>query len=323
MTSSTRLPLTATSHRVVELASLAPSVHNTQPWRWRARHNVLELYADTSRQLRAADPQGRNMVISCGAALHQAVVAAEALCLRPEVLRLPEGEPPGPLARILLHPAEAMTVDEDALRQLRARRTDRRRFTNWPVPAERLVEIARAAQPYGVRGVVLDDVSDRFKVSLLVSRAASVQSRDAAIRREQESWLNRADEGIPTDVLPPISSAGDLVTRFPDGFLEDGERDLGGTDTLMVLTTAQDGAGAWLAAGEGMTAVWLAAMSAGLSVVPLSQPLEVEETRRSLQHDVLGSLAVPQVLLRVGWQPISRSELPRTPRRPVDDVLAD
>jgi hypothetical protein len=65
----------------------------------------------------------------------------------------------------------------------------------------------------------------------------------------------------------------------------------------------------------------LAATREGLSVVPLSQVVEVDATRSELRRGVLGGLAHPLLLLRLGWQPIGRSELPRTGRRPLDDVL--
>jgi hypothetical protein len=327
MSAVTAPALTATLRRVLELATLAPSVHNTQPWWWRVRHNVLELHADPDRQLHVADPHGRNMVISCGAALHQAEVAAGALGLQTEVARLPEGAPPGPLARITVHRTRSTATDEDRIRLLEERRTDRRRFTSWPVAPTRLENLAGASAPYGVRAVPLYDVSARYRVGLLVSRAQAVQSRDPRVRAELDAWVDGPrtgqPDGEPLDVLPPERSSGDLPTRFPGGILDDGDRDLGGSDALMVLTTPHDDPGAWLAAGEAMAAVWLAAADSGLSVVPLSQPLEVPETRVALQLDVLETLAVPQLLLRIGWQPISRSTLPRSPRRPLDDVLRD
>jgi hypothetical protein len=67
----------------------------------------------------------------------------------------------------------------------------------------------------------------------------------------------------------------------------------------------------------------LQATSENLSVTPLSQAVEVEETRRTLQNVVLGSLAFPQIVLRVGWLPLVRDELPPTPRRPLDEVLTE
>ena len=87
---------------VVELACLAPSIHNTQPWTWRVRRGLLELHADHSRRLSAADPTGRSLVISCGAALHHAQVAARALGWRAEVDRLPEGPTAALLATLRL-----------------------------------------------------------------------------------------------------------------------------------------------------------------------------------------------------------------------------
>ena len=79
-----------TARELVSLAIRAPSVHNTQPWAWRIGPDSIELYADESRRLGAADPTGRNLVISCGAALHHLRVAARASGLLPVVARLPD-----------------------------------------------------------------------------------------------------------------------------------------------------------------------------------------------------------------------------------------
>ena len=88
----------------------------------------------------------------------------------------------------------------------------------------------------------------------------------------------------------------------------------------MIATDADDPQ-AWLRAGEALGQLWLHAMNDGLSVVPLSQVVEVDETRSALHHEVLGGLLHPQLLVRIGWQEIARSTLPRTPRRPLDEVL--
>ena len=94
-----------------------------------------------------------------------------------------------------------------------------------------------------------------------------------------------------------------------------------GSDGLIALCADTDSREAWLRAGEGLSALWLRAVRTGLSVVPLSQVLEVDETRAALRYDVFGGLAVPMLLVRVGWQAISRSQLVPTPRRPLDSVL--
>ena len=96
--------VSAPPSRVVELACLAPSVQNTQPWRWEIAHQSIELYSDEHRRLPVTDPEGRSLVISCGAALHHAQVAARALGWAPSVTRLPDGPDGDLLARVVLEP---------------------------------------------------------------------------------------------------------------------------------------------------------------------------------------------------------------------------
>ena len=68
---------------LIRLAARAPSLHNTQPWRFKVSQDALELYADPKRQLRV-DPDGREMLISCGAALYglRSRSARSAVCRR-------------------------------------------------------------------------------------------------------------------------------------------------------------------------------------------------------------------------------------------------
>ncbi|MBS2937864.1 nitroreductase family protein [Nocardioides sp. J2M5] len=310
--------------QVVGAACLAPSVHNTQPWRWRTSGRGLELHADRRRQLEVADPLGRNLVISCGAALHHATVAAAALGWVPTVERLPDPRRADLLARITLEAGPPPPHGAETLDLLARRSTDRRRFTSWPVPEERLERLAAVANEQGARAVALTEVSERFRAERLVLLAAQLQRSRPTARAEQEEWLDRGPvDGIPREALPePSHRAGAYAQRFDTAPLHAVPGpDLESSDGLVVLFDGQDDPAAWLRAGEGLSALWLAATADGLSVVPLSQLVEVPETRRAFQHDVLGGLAHPLVLVRVGWQAIGRDDLVRTPRRPLDDVL--
>ena len=142
-----------------------------------------------------------------------------------------------------------------------------------------------------------------------------------ALRAEVAAWLDRGRrDGLVSQLLP---AEEDRHSRFPGGALEDSDRDVDGTDGLIVLADPSDDVGAWLRTGEGLSALWLEATRSGLSVVPLGQVVEVDETRAALRHEVLGSGAFPQLLVRLGWQPISRSDLPHTPRRTLAEVLGE
>ena len=90
---------------MVELACRAPSVHNTQPWRWRARESTVDLFADYTRQLVYADPTRRDLMISCGAALHHLQVAAAGLGWAARVTRFPDPSEERHVATIALEPS--------------------------------------------------------------------------------------------------------------------------------------------------------------------------------------------------------------------------
>ena len=309
---------------LVELACRAPSVHNTQPWAWRTTERGLDLHSDPSRALGASDPQGRNLVISCGTALHHAQVVAGALGWEATVTRFPDGPGSTRLASIELAPAQVDDHAGDVLLSVRERCTDRRRFTSWPVPDELLRECARTAGAWGVTAVPLVDVTDRFRVDRLVERARDHQARDGRVTSEQRAWVDHGPvDGIPSTVLPADDPSTSIApsNRFGTGLLDDPTPELESSDGVVLLCGYADGPEDWLRTGEALSALWLRATLDGLSVVPLSQVIEVEETRSALQHEVLGGLAVPHLLVRLGWQALSRSQLTRTGRRPLDDVL--
>ena len=312
--------------QVIALSCRAPSVHNSQPWLWRTVDGTtVELYADRTRQLPVADPEGRNLVMSCGAALQHTHEAAKALGLT-TIIELPESpSPPGLLARIEFVAGRPPADAPERLLTLEKRCTDRRRFTSWPVPDARLTKLAEAATGWGAYAIPVTDVSARFRTELLMERAMTLQVSDQRFADEQASWVERSQlDGIPAvSATPPL--AGRLPER-PNRFRVappggDSTRAVESSDGLIAICTAHDDQVSWLRAGQTLSALWLQATRAGLSIVPLSQVIEVPETRQALHHDVFADMARPQLLLRVGWQEIARTTLPRTPRRPLDDVL--
>lgn len=313
--------------RIVDQARRAPSIHNTQPWAWRIDGSALELWADRSRALSATDPLGRNLVISCGGALHHAVVAAQALGRSSYVEHLPDPGRPDLLARIAFERTPRQEGDELFLEAIRERRTDRRRFTSWPVPDERLADLAQAGRAWGAETLPVTDAALRFRVEMLVEEALREQLRDERVVAEEHLWLDRGrSEGIPRTVVPPLTGAtGERRSRFATQVVEEPpNRRLGETtDGLLVVCTAGDDAVSWLHAGEALSALWLRATLTGLSLVPMSQGVEVPATRRALDELVLGGNGHVQVMARIGWQEISRRSLPRTPRRSLPDVLGE
>jgi len=311
--------------RIVDHARRAPSVHNTQPWRWQAAGSTLELWADRERALPVSDPLGRNLVISCGAALHHTVVAAQALGADAAVEQLPDGPDSDLMARLVLGPGKPTDEALDRLEQLRRRRTDRRRFTSWPVPEDNLHHLAETGATWGATVLAVTDRGLRLQIEDLLEDARRRQQADPRIAEETETWIDHGrEDGVPTQVLPQFQGArGERPSRFGSGLTPGtAEPVIRGTDGVLVLSTVDDGALSWLHVGASLSALWLQAAGNGLSIVPLSQLVEVAHTRIALQQLLEPPARVPQILVRVGWQEIGRDELPRTPRRMLDDVLS-
>lgn len=306
-----------TVQAAVALAARAPSVHNTQPWRWRITSRSVHLYADRKRWLQATDPDGRDLVMSCGAVLHHLRVALAAAGVRATVHRLPNPAEPDHLAALELSPGSAADADYALVAALERRHTDRRPFTDWPVPDAVVGELVAIAAE---QGVVLRPVAaeaGRARLMGAIAEAERIQREDAGYRTELALWSGRraGPDGVPA-VATEGAAAG--VRRFdgtPDGGAADGA-------TLLVIGTASDDVLSWLRAGEATSAVLLKATTAGLASSPLSQPLEVGSTRAVLRDDVLGGTVSPQMVLRVGWPSGAAGGTPRTPRRPVEETIA-
>lgn len=309
---------------VVRLACRAPSVHNTQPWHWWAYGSTIELRADRSRQLQVSDPAGRNLVISCGAALHHALVAAAGLGWDVSVEQVPDPTDPDLLAVVKLrHHRRPTPAELDLVEALESRRTDRRRFTSWPVPEGHLARLAEHASGRRARVLPLTGAAARATVERLIEEAIDAQSADPAFAEEQRSWTTgTGPTGIPRSSLPPQDHRAERRDRFERrtaGTPVDGR--VATSDQVMAICTARDDAGSWLEVGGTLSAIWLHAQQMGLSLVPLSQVIEVEGTRLALRRHVFFDMAEPQLLARVGWLEVSRSPLPPTPRLPLADVL--
>ncbi len=131
---SANYPDSETIRAVLTLATRAPSVHNSQPWRWRVGPDRLHLYADPSRHLPSTDPNRRAMVVSCGTTLHHCTVALAAMGWHTRVARLPDPADIDHLAAIAMIRQPPGELDVLLAAAIDRRRTDRRNFSSRPVP---------------------------------------------------------------------------------------------------------------------------------------------------------------------------------------------
>ncbi|GAA2574973.1 NAD(P)H nitroreductase [Dactylosporangium fulvum] len=306
--------------RAADAARLAPSIHNTQPWRWVVHADRLELFAVPDRQLREQDPDGRLMRLSCGAALHHARVALAAEGWLHDVER-PAGEPLA-VIRVERHePADPRAMQRFQL--LHVRHTDRRTVSDEPVPQGVRQALVDAARQGGARLHVLhrDEV---LQLAVMIEHAGAAQQGDERMSTETAQWVGGdrpAGTGLPDAVIPaelPLTTVA--------------ERDFGVSATLAagaghdtaasyaVLYGDGDEALDWLRAGEALSAVWLAATEHGATVLPLSSPVELVFTRQALRR-MLSDTGYPYLVLRLGIADADHAGPPHTPRLPAEQVI--
>jgi nitroreductase len=312
---------------LVRYAVLAPSSHNTQPWRFETREDALELYADRSRGLRVVDPEQRELVISCGAALYYLRLALKHFGYRPIVQVFPAGERSDFLALVRIGPEAAPTPwEKEMFRAIPTRRTNRKPFKALDVPIALIEDLSDLASAEGAWLNLVRGEFGRDAVMNLVTAGNRVQYANPAFRRELASWMRphdtKAGDGIPGYGLGMgdlTARVGPLVLRHFNlgrGQASKDRRLVDGSPILAVLGTRDDEPPDWLAAGQGLAAILLLARANGVWASFLNQPVEVPQLRRKLT-DLLGTDGFPQLLLRMGYG----EEVHPTPRRSLEEVL--
>ncbi|MFC4114242.1 Acg family FMN-binding oxidoreductase [Nonomuraea zeae] len=302
--------------RLLVAAGQAPSVLNTQPWRFHVvRRECVELFADPDRRLRISDPRGRNQYVSCGAALFNLRLAIRTAGQRPMLWLLPSPEEePDLLAAVRVGETSPVPDEHRELYDLiPVRRTSRRPFTSRRLPPAVLAELRRAAAREGATLLPLD----RNATTDLLDYAAIAEdelARDHEYRAELAAWTipGARSDGMPSYTHGPRAPKGPYPVR--DFGRQVGEARFEEHPQLAALTTMSDGPLDWLTAGQALQRVLLVAAKHDVSASFLNQPLDLRDMRR--RRDPGHRRGHPQMIIRFGYGPY----VARSPRRPAEEL---
>ncbi|MEO3789549.1 hypothetical protein ABGB14_05020 [Nonomuraea sp. B10E15] len=311
----------------VEAARWAPSVHNTQPWTFSVSEETISLRADPDRRLRVSDTTGREVLISCGAALFTMRTVLRHEGFEPVVRVLPDPDRPSLLAT--LRPGAGIQPDESTAvlaGEIRHRRTHRAGFADVPVPDRLIDRLSAAALSEGAKLTPVRAPEAVDVLAALTQAAQGVQAQDRRFSLEVIRWArppgSSRTDGVPADGYP--RAAAPTGPRFPqrdyawrhDWGYDADPRGAAAVGVVALLTTRGDGRQEWIAAGQALQHVLLRASAYGVSAAFHTQALEMGLLREFMRQG-LCSGEHPQMLMRLGVTFDEKGSV----RRPLSEVV--
>jgi len=319
-----RSDATAVKHELVRYATLAPSSHNTQCWRFGIEPQAIAILPDYSRRCPAVDPEDHHLFVSLGCAAENLAQAAFAHGLKAQV----EFDAPTGVLRAALEPAPQRS--SPLFEAIPKRQSTRAEYDGKPLSGEELRLLEQAASVGGVRLILLTAKRALEAVLEVVVQGNSEQMKNEAFVEELEAWIrfSASDAVRLGDGLYSASSGNPSVPAwlgrlmFGLFFTANSENDkyarhVRSSAGIAIFVGPADDKAGWVEVGRAYERFALQATAMGVRTAHLNQPVEVA----ALRHEFARSLGIaglrPDLVVRFGRGPA----LPPSLRRPLQAVL--
>ncbi len=310
---------------LVRLATLAPSSHNTQCWKFRLQPDSIAIEPDPARRCPVVDPDDHHLFVSLGCATENLAHAARANGLQANARFDPTGA--GSVA-VSLEPTAA--VASPSYQAIPARQCTRGDYDGNPLSTAELRRLEQAGSGNGVRVLLLTERSAMEKVLEYVVSANTVQMSDPAFVEELKTWLRFSDDEAvqKADGLFSGSAGHPAMPRWlgsplmglfstPKSENEGYARQIRNSSGIAVFVSDASDKSHWVETGRCYERFALQATALGIRNALLNQPVEVGSVRPQFAAALgLGKLR-PDLVVRFGRGPT----LPWSMRRPVQSVL--
>jgi hypothetical protein len=310
---------------LVRCATLAPSSHNTQCWKFAVTDQGISILPDLTRRCPAVDPDDHHLYVSMGCAAENLVQAALANGLQGEAVF---ETTPADVLKIKLQPTQP--VESPLFKAISERQCTRAEFDGQPISSEDLRLLTLAGSGQGIQLMLMTEKPAMEKVLEYIVQGNTAQMNDAAFIAELKAWIRFNDaEAVRTgDGLFARASGNPSVPRwiasplFPAFFRTDSENDkyakhVRSSSGIAIFVSDANDKAHWIETGRCYERFALQAAALGIRNAFLNQPVEVGALRPQFASFLGVGLRRPDLVVRFGRGP----ELPRSLRRPIQSVL--
>jgi hypothetical protein len=305
-------------------ATLAPSSHNTQCWRFRLEDRAISVLPDLARRCPVVDPDDHHLFVSLGCAAENLIQAALAAGLEGHVSF---DAAAGDALRIDLEPTRA--VRTPLFQAIPERQCTRGEYDGRPIDSRELKLLERTGTGEGVQVLLLTGRQVMEQVLEYIVQGSTVQVNGRAFVAELKAWIrfNGADAVRTGDGLYSGSSGNPEVPGWLGGLLfglfftagsenEKYARHMRSSPGIAVFSSDTESKARWLEVGRCYERFALQATALGIRNAFLNQPVEVAALRPQLASFLGLGQRRPDLVVRFGRGP----GLPPSLRRPVQDV---
>lgn len=310
---------------LVRYATLAPSSHNTQCWRFRIGSAVISILPDYSRRCPAVDPDDHHLFVSLGCAAENLAQAAMANGLMAAADFRPEA---GSALDIALTPTRPSA--SPLFQAIPDRQCTRTEYDGRPLSTAELKMLERAAGGTGVQVLFFTGRTAMEDILEYVTQGNTTQMHDPAFTNELKAWIRfsereamRSGDGLFAGASGNPTAPRWLGSRLFDLFFtpqrenDKYARQVRSSAGIAVFVSERDDKAHWLEVGRCYERFALQATALGIRNAMLNQPVEVPSLRSQFaQHLGIGGLR-PDLVVRFGRGP----SMPRSLRRPMEAVL--
>lgn len=306
--------------RLAYYARLAPSTHNSQPWKFVIGRREIDVISDNSRWLRVADPLRREMYISLGCAIESIRVAADFAGIDTRVSYFPIAHNRELVARVAVGPPGSLRecAAPELLPHAITRRTNHRRFDpDRPVTDKERRAIYSSFQNPGVAVHFITAKPALDRLADLERRADRELFADPDYRSELAAWVGEGMLGT-TWLVSKLGQFAMETLPLGAGIARADAGRVASAPLAVLLSTRHDEAFEQVQVGEAYMRIALVAESLGLRVQPVSQVLELPATRHEVAESAGLNDRFAQHLFRLGRAPAE----PAVRRRRALDAIA-